>query len=92
MTDAIRKKHEQQVTYTKEKQGNSPYLFQSIHSTLTIADVDALFAALDAERGKVERIKGLIDKYESGEVSGFKTAVAISAVFYGAKGGGDERK
>lgn len=45
--DAIRRKHEAQVAYTKEKQGNFPYLFQSIQSNLRISDVDALFAALD---------------------------------------------
>ena len=61
MTDIeqIRKKHEEQMNYTKTKQGDFPYLFQSIHSNLSISDVDALFAALDeankrlAFRGKV---------------------------------------
>ena len=47
MTEDIRKKHEAQVTYTKEKQGDFSYLFQSIQSNLRISDVDALFAALD---------------------------------------------
>ena len=47
MIEDIRKKHEAQVTYTKEKQGDFSYLFQSIQSNLRISDVDALFAALD---------------------------------------------
>ncbi len=46
--DEIRKKHEAQMEYTKSKQGDAPYLFQSIHSNLSISDVDALLAALDA--------------------------------------------
>ena len=48
--DAIRRKHEAQVTYTKEKQGDFSYLFQSIQSNLRISDVDSLFAALDSLR------------------------------------------
>ena len=48
--DAIRRKHEAQVAYTKEKQGDFSYLFQSIQSNLRISDVDSLFAALDSLR------------------------------------------
>ena len=55
--DEIRRKHEAQVAYTKEKQGNFPYLFQSIQSNLRISDVDALFAALDEARGKTKKPK-----------------------------------
>ena len=58
--DAIRKKHEAQIAYTKEKQGDFPYLFQSIHSNLTISEVDALFKALDEARGKVEALTELV--------------------------------
>lgn len=65
MTDAIREKHETQIDYTKNKQGDFPYLFQSIHSNLTISEVDALFAALDAEREKVERYEPIAAAVES---------------------------
>lgn len=63
--DAIRRKHEAQVAYTKEKQGNFPYLFQSIQSNLRISDVDALFAALDEARGKVEAYEPIVAAVES---------------------------
>jgi len=65
MTDEIRKKHEAQMEYTKSKQGDAPYLFQSIHSNLSISEVDALFAALDAEREKVERYEPIAAAVES---------------------------
>jgi len=70
MTDAIRRKHEAQVAYTKEKQGNFPYLFQSIQSNLRISDVDALFAALDEAQKKVDRIKEKVEKEISHAISG----------------------
>jgi hypothetical protein len=54
MIDDIREKHETQIDYTKNKQGDFPYLFQSIQSNLRISDVDALFAALDEARGSGE--------------------------------------
>lgn len=47
MTEDIRKKHIVQKDYIERKQGNEPYLCQSIHSVISVADVDALFAALD---------------------------------------------
>ena len=49
MTDAIRKKHERSKAFYKDQPLANP--------ALTISDVDALFAALDAERGKVEKLK-----------------------------------
>lgn len=55
MTEDIRKKHIVQKDYIERKQGNEPYLCQSIHSVISVADVDALLAALDAERRKVEK-------------------------------------
>jgi len=49
MIEDIRKKHEDdQREYGSE---------ESSAACLTIGDVDALFAALDAERGKVEKLK-----------------------------------
>lgn len=50
MTDAIRKKHVIQNDYIKRKQGNEPYLCQSIHSVISVAEVDRLFAELDEAR------------------------------------------
>jgi len=82
--DAIRRKHEAQVAYTKEKQGNFPYLFQSIQSNLRISDVDALFAALDEARGRVEKaIEQCDTEYGYVPVVGFKLIRRI------LKGGGD---
>ena len=60
MTDEIRKKHEAQRSYVLETQGDAAYLNQSIKSGLTISEVDALFKALDAERGKVEALTELV--------------------------------
>ena len=81
--DAIRRKHEAQVAYTKEKQGNFPYLFQSI-TLLSISDVDALFAALDEARGRVEKaIEQCDTEYGYVPVVGFKLIRRI------LKGGGD---
>ena len=68
--DEIRKKHEAQVAYTKEKQGNFPYLFQSIQSNLRISDVDALFAAI-AALNKCEETLAAAEKRER---EGKKTA------------------
>ena len=82
--DAIRRKHEAQVAYTKEKQGDFPYLFQSIHSNLSISDVDALFAALDAERGKVEKAYNALHDFSGSERDMIVSAREI------LKGGGDE--
>lgn len=50
MTEDIRKKHIVQKDYIERKQGNEPYLCQSIHSVISVADVDRLFAALDEAR------------------------------------------
>lgn len=84
MIEDIRRKHEAQVAYTKEKQGNFPYLFQSIQSNLRISDVDALFAALDEARGRVEKaIEQCDTEYGYVPVVGFKLIRRI------LKGGGD---
>ena len=58
--DAIRRKHEAQVTYTKEKQGDFSYLFQSIQSNLRISDVDELFAALDSLQKEYDQYKEMV--------------------------------
>jgi len=86
--DAIRRKHEAQITYTKERQGDFPYLFQSIHSNLSISDVDTLFAALDAERGKVERIKEMY--VWCIEAKPYQYKEFAEEVWKILKGGGDE--
>ena len=50
--DAIRRKHEAHKKYIDNPTYTATYL--------TISDVDALFKALDAERGKVEALTELV--------------------------------
>lgn len=54
--DEIRKKHEAHKSYTDNPNYTATHL--------TISEVDALFAALDEARGKVEKLQGLVDFYD----------------------------
>lgn len=90
MIDDIRKKHEAQVAYTKEKQGNFPYLFQSIQSNLRISEVDALFAALGEASGIVDRFKAFVDERDriyGGMMARDQLQVVFKQIL---KGGGED--
>ena len=75
--DEIRKKHEER----KKKLAMAPFEYVT---GLSVADVDALFAALDEARGRVEKaIEQCDTEYGYVPVVGFKLIRRI------LKGGGD---
>jgi len=75
--DAIRKKHDER----KKKLAMAPFEYVT---GLSVADVDALFAALDEARGRVEKaIEQCDTEYGYVPVVGFKLIRRI------LKGGGD---
>lgn len=84
MTDEIRRKHE---AWKQRWPTESEHVF----AILTIADVDALFAALGEASGIVDRFKAFVDERDriyGGMMARDQLQVVFKQIL---KGGGDER-